>query len=120
MAIGRNPAEAAAQVQKLVENISEAFQSAGQKLAATGTDIGTRAVTQAQQNTSQMFDTLKEMAAAQSPTEASRLYAQFLTKSTQQHAQQLREIGELLAKTSGDIWKPVTSLLGAAMPPAKD
>lgn len=114
MAYGPNPVEATAQLQKLASAITEAMQTASAQVRDTGTEIGTRAVSQAQQSTSQMFDVLQRMAAATDASEVSKLYTQFLTDSANQHAQQLREIGELLAKTGSDIWQPITTILASS------
>ncbi len=119
MAYGPNATDSPVdQVKKIATSVTDALKNASDRVTAGSKDVGMCALKQAEQNTSRLFETLQGMASAKDPSEVAQLYSQFVTESTKTHAEQLREMGELLAKTSGDVWKPVTNALSAVMPRA--
>jgi len=108
-----NPAE---QVTQSLKAVSEALKTAGERVASTSQEVGLCAIRQAEQNTQQLFDALRAMASTSNPREVSELYTRFVSESAKNHAAQLREMGELLARTSREAWAPVTDVLARAQP----
>jgi len=111
---GGNPAE---QVTQSLKAVSDALKSAGERVASTSQEVGLCAIRQAEQNTQQLFDALRAMAATTNPREVSELYTRFVSESAKNHAAQLREMGELFARTSREAWAPVTDVLARAQTP---
>lgn len=109
-----NPAE---QITQSLKTVNEALKSAGEKVASTSQEVGLCAIRQAEQNTQQLFETLRAMAATTSPREVTELYTRFVSESAKSHAAQLREMGELLARTSREAWTPITEVLAKAQTP---
>jgi len=109
-----NPAE---QITQSLKTVNDALRSAGERVASTSQEVGLTAIRQAEQNTQALFDTLRAMAATSSPREVTELYSRFVSESAKSHAAQLREMGELLARTSREAWAPVTDALAKAQPP---
>ena len=103
-----NPSE---QITQSLRTVSDAFKSASEKVAASSQEVGLCALKQAERNTQALFDTLRAMAATKSPKEVGELYTSFVSDSAKVHADQLREMGELLARTSREAWAPVTDAL---------
>jgi hypothetical protein len=90
-----NPAE---QLTQSLKTVSEALKSAGERVASSSQEVGLCALRQAEQNSQALFDTLRAMASAKT------------------QAEQLREMSELLARTSREAWAPVTDALAKQMP----
>jgi hypothetical protein len=109
-----NPSE---QITQSLKSVSEALKSAGERVASTSQEVGLCAIRQAEQNTQQLFDTLRAMAGTSSPREVTELYTRFVSESAKSHAAQLREMGELLARTSKEAWTPITDVLAKAQTP---
>ncbi|MDB5688222.1 MAG: hypothetical protein JWL91_98 [Sphingomonas bacterium] len=109
-----NPAE---QITQSLKTVNEALKTASERVASTSQEVGLCAIRQAEQNTQQLFDTLRAMAATTSPREVTELYTRFVSESAKSHAAQLREMGELLARTSREAWTPVTDALAKAQTP---
>ena len=103
-----NPSE---QITQSLQSVSAALKSASEKVAASSQEVGLCALKQAERNTQALFETLRAMAATKSPKEVGELYAGFVNDSAKAHADQLREMGELLARTSREVWAPVTEAL---------
>jgi hypothetical protein len=110
---GSNPAE---QVTQSLKAVSEALKSASEKVASSSQEVGMCAIRQAEQNSQQLFDALRAMASTTSPREVTELYTRFVSESAKNHAAQLREMGELFARTSREAWAPVTDVLARAQP----
>ena len=104
------------QVKASLQSVTDALKAASESASARGQEVGLCAIKQAEQNATQMFETLRGMAAAKDPVKVSQLYTQFMSESAEKHAEQLREMGELLAKSSREAWQPVTSALASATP----
>ena len=102
-----------------LKSVTDAFKTAGEQAAAAGQDISQCAIRQAEQNAANLFDTLKVMASAKGPAEVTQLYTQFVSESAKKQADQLREMGELLARSGREAWEPVTSVLASAVPRPK-
>jgi hypothetical protein len=109
-----NPAE---QVTQSLKTVSDALKSAGERVASTSQEVGLCAIRQAEENTQKLFDTLRAMAGTSSPREVTELYTRFVSESAKSHAEQLREMGELFARTSREAWAPVTDALAKAQTP---
>ncbi len=107
------------QVRTSLESVTDALKAATESTSARGQEVGLCAIKQAEQNAAQMFETLRVMASAKDPVEVSQLYTQFVSESAKRQAEQLRELGELLAKSSREAWEPVTSALASAVPKPK-
>jgi len=111
---GVNPAE---QVTQSLKSVNEALKSASEKVASTSQEVGLCAIRQAEQNSQALFDTLRAMASTSNPREVTELYTRFVSESAKSHAAQLREMGELFARTSREAWAPITDVLSKAQPP---
>jgi hypothetical protein len=108
-----NPAE---QLTQSLKTVSEALKSAGERVASSSQEVGLCALRQAEQNSQALFDTLRAMAATTDPQEVGQLYTRFVSTSAKTQAEQLREMSELLARTSREAWAPVTDALAKQMP----
>jgi len=108
-----NPAE---QLTQSLKTVSEALKSASERVASSSQEVGLCALRQAEQNTNALFDTLRAMSATKDPRQVGQLYTSFISASAKAHADQLREMGELLARTSREAWAPVTDALAKHMP----
>jgi hypothetical protein len=111
---GQNPTAAAEQLAETWQDVREALQEAAQRISAGSHEVGLCALKQAEQNSAQLFDTLRAMASTKNPTEVASLYSRFITESAQQHAEQLREMGEILAKSGRESWEPVADAIASA------
>ena len=103
-----NPAD---QITKSLKTVNDALKAASERVASTSQEVGMCAIKQAEQNTQALFETLRAMAATKSPKEVTELYTRFVSDSAKAHADQLREMGEILARTSREVWAPVTDAL---------
>ncbi len=101
------------QITRSLKTVSEALKAASERVASSSQEVGMCAIRQAEQNTQTLFDTLRAMASTKSPKEVSELYTRFVSESAKAHAAQLREMGELLARTSREAWAPVTEALAS-------
>jgi hypothetical protein len=111
---GGNPSE---QVTQSLKTVNDALKSASEKVASTSQEVGLTAIRQAEQNTQALFDTLRAMAATTSPREVTDLYTRFVSEAAKSQAAQLREMGELFARTSREAWAPITDVLSKAQTP---
>ena len=111
--IGGNPAD---QITKSLKTVNEALKAASERVASTSQEVGMCAIKQAEQNTQTLFETLRAMAATKSPKEVTDLYSRFVSDSAKAHADQLREMGEILARTSREAWAPITDALSKSVP----
>jgi len=114
MSFSGNPAE---QITQSLKAVNEALKSAGERVASNSQEVGLCAIRQAEENSRQLFDTLRAMAATSNPREVGELYTRFVSDSAKSHAAQLREMGEILARTSRDAWAPVTDALAKTQTP---
>lgn len=105
---GGNPAD---QITRSLKTVSDALKSASERVASSSQEVGLCALKQAEQNTNALFDTLRAMASTKSPKEVGDLYTRFVSDAAKAQADQLREIGEILARTSREAWAPVTDAL---------
>jgi hypothetical protein len=111
---GQNPTAAADQLTETWQSVRDALKQAAERISANSREVGLCALKQAEQNSAQLFDTLRAMASTKNPTEVSSLYSRFITESARQHAEQLREMGEILAKSGRESWEPVADAIAAA------
>jgi hypothetical protein len=110
-AAGANPAE---QITQTMQAVTQVLKTAGERAVAGNQELAQCAMKQAQQNVSDLFRTLQTMATSRDPAQITTLYTQFVTESAQKHAQQLQEIGQLMAKSSQEAWGPVVQALSTA------
>ena len=110
---GGSPAD---QLTQSLKTVSDALKSASERVASSSQEVGLCAIRQAEQNTRTLFDTLRAMAGTKNPREVGDLYTRFVSDSAKTHADQLREMGEVLARNSREAWAPVTDALKAQMP----
>lgn len=108
MGMGMNPADQVAQSWK---SVSEALKSAGEQAAERNKEIGMCVIKQAEKNASQLFETLQAMTTVRSPSDMYQIYSKYLNESMSTHAEQLKEITEIMAKTSKEAWAPITSAM---------
>jgi hypothetical protein len=111
---GTNPAD---QITQSMKAVTDALKAAGERVASNSQEVGLCAIRQAEANSRQLFEALRAMAATKSPREVTELYTRFVSDSAKTHADQLREMGELLARTGRDAWTPITDALAQASTP---
>ncbi len=110
---GGSPAD---QLGQSLKTVTDALKSAGERVTSSSQELGQCAMRQAEQNFRTLFDTLRAMSATRSPAEVGELYTRFVSDSAKTHADQLREMGELLARSSREAWAPVTEALAKQTP----
>ena len=104
------------QLQRTMKEVASAIHAATERVQAGSQAVGLCAIKQAEEGTALLFNTLREMASTKDPSAIASLYAQYLRRSAEQNAQQLREVAELLASQSKESWEPVTRAIQSAMP----
>ena len=111
---GGNPVE---QIRRTMEAINAALGVAGERVTQGNTQLAELAMRQAQENISQMMTALQAMAESRDPAAVAKLYTDFVSNSAATHAQQLKEIGRIMANSSRETWGPLASALMSAGKP---
>jgi hypothetical protein len=112
--LGSNPAE---QVAQSWRSVSEALKAAGEQSAERNKEISLVVIKQAEKNAADLFNTLQAIAGARNPSDIYKLYSKYLSDSVSSHAEQLKEITEVLAKSGKDAWEPITRAVQQATTP---
>lgn len=85
----------------------EAMRASGQKVADGGATIGLKMIEQAEQNSHQAFEAMRQAAAAKDVSEVMRIQGEYLREQGQRSMQQAREISELIAQFGRDAVSPM-------------
>ncbi|HEX7856460.1 MAG TPA: hypothetical protein VF503_22525 [Sphingobium sp.] len=105
-------------VSQMARSAATALKGSSERIAESSREIGLCAVKQAQYNSTRLFAALHDMASSQDAASASRIYSSFLTESSQVHAEQVREWGQMVRQAYSDIWGPVVGAISPAQPEA--
>jgi len=103
--MAKKPTEQAADAAKASgEAMSDTMRSAADRMQATGSamaesssQLGTRMLDQAEQNTQEAFRAMRAAAQANDLSEVMRIQAEYLREQGSRSVSQAREIGELIA-----------------------
>ena len=85
----------------------EAMRASGQKVADGSATIGLRIIEQAEQNSHQAFEAMREAASAKDLGEVMRIQGEYLRSQGQRSMDQAREIGELIMQFGRDAVTPL-------------
>lgn len=85
----------------------EAMRASGQKVADGSATIGLKIIEQAEQNSHQAFQAMREAAQAKDLGEVMRIQGEYLREQGQRSLNQAREIGELIAQFGRDAVSPL-------------
>lgn len=85
----------------------EAMRASGQKVADGSTSIGLKIIEQAESNTHQAFEAMREAAKAKDLADVMRIQGDFLREQGQRSMNQAREIGELIMQFGRDAISPM-------------
>lgn len=80
----------------------EALKASGQKIAEGGSQIGTKLIDQAEQNTREAFAAMRAAAGAKDASEVMRIQGEYLREQGQRSMAQAREVGELIMQFGRD------------------
>jgi hypothetical protein len=84
----------------------EAMRASGQKAADNGATIGLKIIEQAEQNSRQAFDAMREAAQAKDLSEVMRIQGDYLREQGQRAMNQAREMGELIMQFGREAVSP--------------
>jgi hypothetical protein len=87
----------------------EAMRASGQKAADNGATIGLKIIEQAEQNSRQAFEAMREAAQAKDLSEVMRIQGEYLREQGQRAMNQAREMGELIMQFGRDAVSPARS-----------
>lgn len=85
----------------------EAMRASGQKVADGSATIGLKIIEQAEQNSHQAFQAMREAAQAKDLSEVMRIQGEYLREQGQRSLAQAREIGDLIAQFGRDAVSPL-------------
>lgn len=85
----------------------EAMRASGQKVADGSATIGLKVIEQAEQNSHQAFEAMREAAGAKDLAEVMRIQGNYLREQGQRSMNQAREIGELIMQFGRDAVAPL-------------
>lgn len=101
--------DAGAKAKGPVEGMTERVQAAGakmraggEKIAETGTQLGMKMLDQAEQNTREAFNAMREAAKARDLSEVMHVQGEYLREQGSRSMAQAREIGEMIANFGRD------------------
>ena len=87
----------------------EAMRASGQKVADGSATIGLKIIEQAEQNSHQAFEAMREAAQAKDLSEVMRIQGDYLREQGQRAMNQAREMGELIMQFGRDAVSPMRS-----------
>jgi len=87
----------------------EAMRASGQKVADGSATIGLKVIEQAEQNSRQAFEAMREAAKARDLSDVMRIQGEYLREQGQRSMSQAREIGELIMQFGRDAVSPISS-----------
>lgn len=85
----------------------EAMRASGQKAAEGSATIGLKIIEQAERNSHQAFEAMREAAKAKDLSDVMRIQGEFLREQGQRSMDQAREIGELIMQFGRDAVSPM-------------
>lgn len=85
----------------------EAMRASGQKVADGSSTIGLKIIEQAEQNSHQAFEAMREAAQAKDLSDVMRIQGEYLREQGQRSMNQAREIGELIMQFGRDAVSPL-------------
>lgn len=85
----------------------EALRASGQKATDGSATIGLKIIEQAEQNSHQAFEAMREAAKAKDLSDVVRIQSEFLREQGQRSMNQAREIGELIMQFGRDAVSPL-------------
>lgn len=85
----------------------EAMRASGQKVADGSATLGLKIIEQAERNSHQAFEAMREAAKAKDLSDVIRIQSEFLREQGQRSMNQAREIGELIMQFGRDAVSPV-------------
>lgn len=85
----------------------EAMRASGQKVADGSATIGLKIIEQAEQNSHQAFEAMREAAKAKDLSDVMRIQGDYLREQGQRSMNQAREIGELIMQFGRDAVSPL-------------
>lgn len=85
----------------------EAMRASGQKVADGSATIGLKIIEQAERNSHQAFEAMREAAKARDLSDVIRIQGEFLREQGQRSMDQAREIGELIMQFGRDAVAPM-------------
>lgn len=86
---------------------SEAMRASGQKAADGSATIGLKIIEQAERNSHQAFEAMREAAKARDLSDVMRIQGEYLREQGQRSMDQAREIGELIMQFGRDAVSPL-------------
>ncbi len=87
----------------------EAMRASGQKVADGSATIGLKIIEQAEQNSREAFDAMREAAKAKDLSEVMRIQGNYLRRQGERSMEQAREIGEMILRFGRDAVTPPKS-----------
>ncbi|HEY8572906.1 phasin family protein [Phenylobacterium sp.] len=90
-----------------MKNAGERMRSAGAQLAENNRQINLRLIEQAEQNAREAFNALREAAQARSIADVTEIQNRYLQEQGKRGMDQMREIGELIARFGREAVAPV-------------
>jgi hypothetical protein len=85
----------------------EAMRASGQKAADNGATIGLKIIEQAEQNSRQAFEAMREAAKAKDLSDVLRIQGEYLREQGQRSMNQAREMGELIMQFGREAVSPL-------------
>lgn len=85
----------------------DAMRESGRKVADGSATIGLKMIEQAERNSHQAFEAMREAARAKDITEVMRIQGEYLREQGQRSMNQAREIGELIMQFGRDAVSPL-------------
>ncbi len=85
----------------------EAMRASGQKVADGSATIGLKIIEQAERNSHQAFEAMREAAKATDLSDVMRIQGEYLREQGQRSMNQAREIGELIMQFGRDAVSPL-------------
>ena len=85
----------------------EAMRASGQKVADGSATLGLKIIEQAERNSHQAFEAMREAAKAKDLGDVIRIQSEFLREQSQRSMNQAREIGELIMQFGRDAVAPL-------------
>ncbi|MFC3711711.1 phasin family protein [Sphingoaurantiacus capsulatus] len=89
-----------------LKNAGEAIKNAGAKAAENSQAINLKAIDQAEQNAREAFNALRAAAGAKSLSEVMEVQANYIREQSSRGVEQVREIGEMIARFGRDAVSP--------------
>jgi hypothetical protein len=107
---GGNPMHDAAQrASDTMRRAGEAMRASGQKVADGSAALGLKIIEQAERNSHDAFEAMREAAQARDVTDVLRIQGNYLRRQGERSMEQAREIGEMILRFGRDAVTPPKS-----------